>query len=379
MLDNLKETSPKEQVFFTSCDYFKSLLNSIDQAKHKIDLESYIFLRDQLGEKIVEALRRAAQRNVKIRLLIDSAGTPNWNKSFAQQLEKEGVQSRVFHPFPWRSWQWSLSKINTPFLKKFLYLLFNANSRNHRKTCIIDDEIVYLGSFNIRGNHLQEEKWRDTGVRLQNIDITPLNEAFSTAWHHVPMKDRIKSIFHTTDINSTIRLNNSWQRRHFLYKNLLQKIKSATQRIWITNAYFVPDNFLLHKLKTAAQQGIDVRILLPQKSDIPFMPWASSFFYQNLLKSGIRIFEYLPKLLHAKTLIIDDWMLVGSSNLNHRSLLHDLEVDVNIQSQESKRALEQQFLHDLQNAEEIFLLNWQKRPIHQKIIGRLALYLKYWI
>ena len=104
-----------------------------------------------------------------------------------------------------------------------------------------------------------------------------------------------------------------------------------------------------------------------------------TFFYQNLLKSGVRIFEYVPKLLHAKTVIIDDWMLVGSSNLNHRSLLHDLEVDINVQSENSKNALEQQFLNDLQNAEEIFLNSHQKRPLYQKIIGRLVLYLKYWL
>jgi len=405
--DTLETICHKEQLFFSGRDYFTSLLNSINEATHRIDLETYIFQEDHLGKTIAEALTNAAKRKVKVRLLVDGAGTPNWNRIIAEQLKQNGVQNRVFHPLPWRSWQWSLSKINTPFLQKFLYLFFHINSRNHRKTCIIDNKAVYIGSFNIRGNYFdspEQEIWRDTGVCLQNIDFTSINEAFLSAWHHVPIKERLKSIpktfqdiakrsamqhyqnfknkrytSHIININSTIRLNNTWQRRRLLYKNLLQKIRSAKQRIWITNAYFVPDNFLLRRLKAAAQRGLDVRILLPKKADIPFMPWASSFFYQNLLKAGVRIFEYLPKLLHAKTVIIDDWMLVGSSNLNHRSLLHDLEVDVNVQANESKRNLEQQFLDDLQNTEEILLSNWQNRPLRQKIIGRLVLYLKYWI
>lgn len=373
----------QEQIFFKGFDYFKSLLNDIEQATHSIDLETYIFLQDALGQKILAALRAASARKVKVRLLIDGAGTPDWNVELAKQLEQEGIKNRIFHPFPWRSWQWSLSKVNTPFLQKFLYLLFHMNSRNHRKTCIIDNKIAYIGSFNIRGNYFDEtntqEHWRDTGVRLQGLDLAPINEAFVAAWNHFPIKKRISAIFHSINANSIFRLNNTWHRRHFLYNNLLQKIKFCKNRIWITNAYFVPDNFLLKRLKAAAQRKIDVRILLPKKADIAFMPWASSAFYQQLIKTGIRIFEYLPNLLHAKTLIIDDWMLLGSSNLNYRSLLHDLELDVNIQTPETKRALEQQFLIDIKNAEEVHLDYWQKRPWHQRFVGRLVLYIKYLI
>ena len=402
--DGPETISHKEQLFFNGYDYFTALLDSIKKATDCVDLETYIFLQDSLGKKIIDALRHAAQKKVKVRLLIDGAGTPNWDRNISEQLEREGIQNRVFHPLPWRSWQWSLAKINASFLRKFMYLLFHFNSRNHRKTCIIDNKKVFIGSFNIRGDYFdakQQETWRDTGICLHHVDLTAINNAFLSAWDHSSIKKRLKLIFkifqgvinrkrrqlaecaelwqqqHDTD--SIIRLNHTWQWRHFLYKNLLQKIQSAKKKIWITNAYFVPDNFLLRRLRTAAQRGLDVRILLPKNADIPFMPWASSFFYQNLLKSGVRIFEYLPKLLHAKTVIIDDWMLVGSSNLNHRSLLHDLEVDVNVQTEESKRALEAQFLNDLQSAEEILLTNWQKRPLWQKIIGRLVLYLKYWL
>ena len=161
---------------------------------------------------------------------------------------------------------------------------------------------------------------------------------------------------------------------------MLRKIITCRHRIWITNAYFVPDNFLLRRLKEAAGSGVDVRILLPRKSDIAYMPWASSTFYFNLLKAGVRIFEYLPSVLHAKTLVLDDWALIGSSNLNHRSLLHDLEVDVLLSDSEPINCLAKQFLLDLENASEISLSSWQKhRPRYQRWLGRLLLYVKYWI
>src|SRR3989344_6416821 len=148
-------------------------------------------------------------------------------------------------------------------------------------------------------------------------------------------------------------------------------IEKCQKRIWMTNAYFVPDNFLLKALVDAADTGVDVRIILPKKSDLRFMTWASATFHENLLKAGIRIFEYVPSILHAKTLIIDDWVLVGSSNMNYRSLLHDLEVDINVASLTAKKTLEQQFLTDQQACKEIFLKQWMQRPLRQRIMGRL--------
>ena len=109
------------------------------------------------------------------------------------------------------------------------------------------------------------------------------------------------------------------------------------------------------------------------------MPWASSTFYQSLLREGIRIFEYTPSMLHAKYLVLDDWVIVGSSNLNHRSLLHDLEVDVNIKSDQAKQELEEQFLKDTGNSNEVTLQTWKPRPLPIRLMGKLLLYLKYWI
>lgn len=363
-----------EKIFFTGFDYFNELLADVKAAKKSIDLETYIFSVDRLGKKILAALTEAAKRGIAVRILVDGAGTPQWGGTVVRHLEKFGAETRVFHPFPWRLWQWSRSRVHAPALLKMIYLFLKINSRNHRKVCIIDKKIAYIGSFNIL-----QKAWRDTGVRLNNVDLQDILRAFESAWAHIPVQERMRHFFRHIRTNPIIRLNNTWYRRRILHKNLLQRIKRCRKRIWITNAYFVPDNFLLRRLIEAAHLGVDVRILLPQESDVSFMPWTSQAFYESLLKAGVRVFEYTASILHAKTLILDDWMMIGSSNLNYRSLLHDLEVDVNVRLPESKRALEQQFLCDLEQAKEVRLEDRQKRPWHQQVVAWMALYLKYLI
>lgn len=372
-----------EQIYFNGTTYFNALLLDIENAINSIDLETYIFHHDEFSKKILNALIKAAERGVKVRLLVDGAGTPSWGNSLVRKLEKAGGETRIFHPFPWRLWHLSRSHVRFFSILKAIYLLLKINSRNHRKTCNIDRKIAYIGSFNIDICHLTKDcsgkDWRDTGIRLENIELAPLELAFNASWNHIKIHERIRQIFQHVNTDPIIRLNNSRHRRRILYKNLLRRLRNSKQRIWITNAYFVPDNCLLKALTDAAKRGLDVRILLPLKSDVLFMPWTSATFYANLLKVGVRIFEYVPSMLHAKTLILDDWYLIGSSNLNHRSLLHDLEIDVNIHKSESKNLLEQQFLEDLKSSKEIRIEHLHKRRIYQRIIGRVLLYVKYLI
>ncbi|MDR1057644.1 MAG: phospholipase D-like domain-containing protein [Coxiellaceae bacterium] len=383
MVPNSQLVAGGEKVFFAGQDYFTTLLADLKAAKESIELETYIFDLDSLGQRILEVLTEAVKRKVAVRILVDGAGTPQWNGIFVKNLERAGAETRVFHPFPWRLWQWSRSRVRISSLLKAIYLFLKINTRNHRKVCVIDKTIVYVGSFNISQNHLDKnhngKAWRDTGVRLSHVDLRDILQAFESVWTYRPIQERIRHFFHHIRTNPVIRLNNTWYRRRILYKNLLNRIRDCNYRIWITNAYFIPDNFLLRRLIDAAHAGVDVRILLPQESDVSFMPWASQAFYESLLKAGIRIFEYVPSVLHAKTLILDDWMMIGSSNLNSRSLLHDLEVDVNIRSSESKLSLEQQFLIDLKHSKEIHLEDWQKRSWYQRIVGWGLLYLKYLI
>jgi len=373
-----------ETIFTDGGDYFDSLIHDIRQAKESIFLETYIFQRDKLGKQVIEELASAAQRGIKVRVMVDGAGTPWWSTQFARILEKSGATTKVFHPFPWQLWNWSRSVVRVSILTNWIYLLFKINSRDHRKICLIDQQIAYIGSMNISKCHLSTDRggdnWRDTGLRVSGIDLTDLYRAFEVAWDHLPITERLRETFRHVRRNPTIRSNHTRHRRRILYKNLLRKMSTCRTHIWITNAYFVPDNFLLKGLQSAARAGLDVRILLPKKSDIPMMPWASTAFYFNLLKSGVRIFEYMPGILHAKTLLLDDWALIGSSNLNHRSLLHDLEVDILLSDPKSIQSLKDQFLLDLNHARELSLMDWHIiRPRHERWLGRLLLYIKYLI
>lgn len=384
-MDNLTLTTiPAETIFIDGGQYFDSLIKDIHQARQSIALETYIFQRDSLGKQVIEALVAAAKRGIQVRVMVDGAGTPWWSTQFARTIEKAGGTTKVFHPFPWQLWNWSRSVIRASILTNWVYMVFKINSRDHRKVCLIDNQIAYVGSMNISKCHLSLERggdnWRDTGLRLMGADLTDLYRAFDLAWDHLPITERLREAFRQVRRNPTIRSNHTRHRRRILYKNLLRKMSICRHHIWITNAYFVPDNFLLKRLQEAARAGVDVRILLPRKSDIAIMPWASTAFYFNLLKEGVRIFEYMPGILHAKILQLDDWALIGSSNLNHRSLLHDLEVDILLSAPQSIQALEQQFLVDLQNAREISLTDWHiMRPRYQRWLGRLLLYIKYLI
>jgi cardiolipin synthase len=379
---NMSELTAK--IFSGGKAHFEAMLSDIAAAKVSIDLETFIFQKDILGVRVTEHLAAAAKRGVAVRVLVDGVGSPLWSTHFAKQLESAGAETQIYHPFPWQLWDWSRSKVKWPFLLKWIYLLLKVNTRNHRKVCIIDHQIAYIGSFNISRCHLDVEDggdhWRDTSIRLLNVDLSELEKAFNCAWDHQPLTERLRAALRHVRQEPMIRLNHIWHRRRILYKNLLRRISRCKKRIWITNSYFVPDTILLKRLKEAASSGVDVRILLPTKSDVFMMPWASSTFYYSLLKSGVRIFEYLPSVLHAKSLLLDDWGLIGSSNLNHRSLLHDLEVDVNVSHPELIQTLENQFLLDLQNSQEIPLTTWKSfRPYHHRLMGQLVLYLKYWI
>ena len=361
--------------------YFESLLSDISAAKESIDMEVYIFTEDIAGREIADALCAAAERGVHIRILVDGIGTPFWGSGITKKMEKCGIKTRIFHPLPFIISHWGrAAHVPVALIKKIIYLLSNCNSRNHRKIGIIDHQIVYVSSANIISYHLKKEKggeeWRDTTVRLSHIDTTYLQVAFEKVWHRFPFRKKLKIALKQHPI---FNLNYSWYQRRYSYKTLLSKIRSAKKRIWITNAYFVPDIFLLKALCKAAKHGIDIRILLPHQSDVLITSLVAKTFYSILLNSGISIYEYLPSMLHAKILIIDDFFSVGSSNLNSRSFWHDLEINVNIQTEESKKILEEQFLADLKHSQQIDFNYLKKQSWIEKMMGRLLLFFRQWM
>jgi len=369
-------TEIKETVFVDSNQFFTALLRDIDEAVAHIDLETYIYDLDPLGREVAEHLAAASRRGVSVRLLVDGVGSLTSGSALARQLSADGVQVRIFNPLPWNVHHWAWAVPRLPWIVRLQHLLDVMYRRNHRKTCIIDRRIMWIGSFNISRSHLPQEQggqnWRDTAIRLEGVDTENLQNAFNSTWEN----DR-SLIPRRTFSPEAIRLNHMHRRK--LRIDLLRRMARTSSRVWITNAYFVPSNLLLRHLKKAARRGVDVRILLPGTSDVFFMPLVSAMFYRNLLTAGVRIYEYADGILHAKLMILDDWMTVGSTNIDYISLYHNLEVEAVVALPQTKKVLEDQFLHDLTRAEEIAIDHLPQYPRWKKILGQILLSLKRWL
>ena len=356
------------KLYFDGDSYFSDLLQEFNQASESIWLELYIFELDRLGDRVLCALELAASRGLKVRILLDAFGSINSITAIRTRIKNSNIDLAVFHPLPWnKTGSWTR--------------LFK---RTHRKIFLIDSKIAFLGGINVNEAELTEfsgeQAWLDAGVRLEGQAIKQIQDSMQLVW---PRKEALaKKIYfrflmrQSFSSGPDILINITRKLRRLRNKLIYKKIRQAEARVLITTAYFVPNKEILSAFKTAAAKKIDVRILLPTWTDVPFMPWAAHAFYGPLLKAGIRVFEYTPRMLHSKTIVIDDWATVGSSNFNHRSLQHDLEIDAVLTSSANIKQLADRFEIDLGCAKEILLENLGARPWWQRLIGRLVLLVK---
>ena len=384
-------TSPSwsgEKLYFRGDDYFRDLLKAIHQARSTIDFETYIFEKGRLGDLVVSALARAAKRGVQVRLLVDGIGSPDFAFQYGASLEKSGARFRSYRYltdfFAARGWKGFLALFRT------LRRLWGwGQHRDHRKLCILDGREVWLGSFNVSDLHLEgvrgPQAWRDTGMRLQGVRAPVFALAFQLAWEErasAPWSfSRGKSLLRQVEqgvLEGPVRLNVTLRLRRLFNRRLASRLIGAKKKIWLTTPYFLPTRPLFRALLKSVRQGCDVRLLLPGPSDVPMVRWASMVFYPRLLRAGCRIFEYQGRVLHAKSLLVDGLSYVGSSNLNHRSLLHDLEIIVLPQKKASLRALERQFEADLRHSREASLDELAGRPFWSKMLSALFFQFRYW-
>ena len=382
----------KEKIYFRGDDYFRDVLKAVQTARKNVDVETYIFEPGRLGDQMADALIRAQRRGVRVRLLVDGIGSPDFLAHYGPRLEKGRVQYRIY-----RSWPTFFSSIFHRFrffqpVQSFRYALSTFNSgkhRDHRKQYIVDGQKVWIGSFNVSDWHSQQVKgkavWRDTGIGLSGVHSLVFQLAFHVAWedpwpHHFAHTYRHSLIqWLTKDVEgSPIRMTASRKLRRLFRKELLQRIASARRRIWLITPYFVPTGPLLRGLVRAAKRGCDVRLILPGQSDVPMVRWVSMTYFPSLLKAGCRISEFQDRVLHAKTILVDSWSMVGSSNLDYRSLRKDLEVNVVPQEKKSLQYLTQQFEKDLVHCREIGLAELKQRPLWGRMLSSIFFHFRYW-
>jgi cardiolipin synthase len=338
---------------------FPAMLSAIRQAKRNINLEFYIYWDGEIGRQFAEALAERARAGVHVKVILDAVGSAEMSQSLIDFLARNGVDLEWYHPLRW-------------------YTLSRVNHRTHRKLLVVDGRVGFSGGVGIadewQGDADAPNHWRETVARVEGPVVTQMQFAFLDNW----VKSRGELLTgldyfptvkpagnHLTQViksspsegSSTVKL---------LY---VVSIVSAVKSIWISNAYFVPDADTLRALETAVRRGVDVRVIVPgEHIDVPIARQASRMHYEHLLQRGIRIWEYKPTMMHAKTMVVDGiWTTIGSSNFDDRSFRLNDEVNVNIYDEGIAAQMEAMFLEDLTRSEQITSRKWRRRPFFAKV------------
>jgi cardiolipin synthase len=349
-------------ILFTEGDeLYASMLSSIASAERSIRLESYILADDEVGHRFAEALIERARAGIEVRVLVDAAGSLFWGSgSLGRSLRSEGLPVRYFHAWSWRA-------------------PFRYNRRDHRKLLVIDEKQLYLGGFNIHRESSRsifgEGRWRDTHVCVFDSLAADGAEMFDAFWQgRLNLLPKYKSSVSALIPNNT---NVCRQPLHCIY---MDRFKRAEKSIFLTTPYFVPDHRTMRALESAGRRGVDCRLLVPRKNDVWLTQWAARAAYANLLKAGVRIYEYLPRMLHAKTALVDgSWATIGTANMDYRSFFINYELNLVTRNFELCRQLNEQFEKDLSEAEEISPSRWMSRHWGHHVTETVGWMARHWL
>lgn len=355
------------RLLYNGEEFFETLKEKLLAAEKHIHMEFYIFEDDIIGNEIKEILIQKAYSGVEVRFIYDDFGSMGIRNSFVSDMRNHGVQA-----FPFQ-------KI------RFIQLANRLNYRNHRKIVVIDGAVAFVGGINIcdkynnnTGNALY---WRDTHLMIKGYSAQSLQQVFLSDWNHCSTEDLTVSKFYFPDLDVKIDDANFVQivssgpdsdLPHILY-SFLQAINLAEKEILITTPYYIPDISLQEMMRIAALSGLDVRLLVPHIGDSRIVSIAAQSFYEELLQSGVRIFQYKKGFIHAKTLVTDRKLCsVGTANFDSRSFDLNFEVVAMIYDTATASQLADKFYEDLKDAEEIRLEVWRNRPKMTQFLERIA-------
>lgn len=374
-----------EEIFTDGDQYFDHMIKDIDEAQNYITVEVYIFNDDPLGRRIADHLIKAHKRGVKVQIIVDGVGSYTFFKRLNDVFNKQGIMVKMYNPLPfYHPLYGELNPVRK--LKIFRARLWRINRRNHRKIITIDQNIMYTGSFNITAEptrFYEGKPWKDMGVRVTGEQVRFAILNFKKNWK---LRDyyRYKKQFRKENEkginwrNSPLLLNHTLFMKRFFLKSFLKRIDQAQERVWLMTPYFIPKRRMIRALGRAAKRGVDVRILISLNTDIKFFIWLQYFYYPYLLGKGVKIFQYTETVLHAKNYIIDDFMTIGSTNLNHRSFIHDLEVDLVILEEGNKKQVTDHFIASTLSQNSITLEALKLRPLWDRALSRFFFFFKYW-
>lgn len=327
-------------------DLYRDMLDAIRQAKHRVFFETFIWKSDEVGQQFKHALIEAAARGVEVYVVWDE---------FANL-----VVSRNFFRFP------KLPRLHVkPHRLISLSLrLPRQSGRDHRKLMVVDNDVAFVGGYNI--GSLYATNWRDTHARVTGDIVSDLQNAFIDYWNLFPRRRKPR----IPDTGGLV-----WQPNIRVYRNIpktlvytirgmyMEAIDRATQRVYLTHAYLIPDSDLVRTLLDATSRGVDVRIIVPAESNHIVADWLSRGFYSQLLRGGVRLFLYQGAMVHAKTACIDgQWSTIGTANIDRLSLHGNYEINLEIFSDDVASQMEEVFAIDSSNCRELTLEQWHRRP-----------------
>jgi cardiolipin synthase len=332
---------------------FAAMLDVIDRARETVVLESYMIVSDSVGERFSVALLAAAARGVKVRVIADWAGSRETTRAFWRTLREGGVDVRIF---------------NKPGFRRWLGLL----PRDHRKVLVADEEVCVTGGIGLAevwSGFVKRKKrapWRDTAVLIRGPAAMDMARAFETMWkranfeerraarRHVIRRARNSGTIPGQAVGAVVGIIEGEPWRLRVARALQIQSVSAEKAIWIASAYFYPSSAEIEALCGAALDGVDVRVLVPSKYDHPWVRMLTRSVYKQLLRNGVRIWEWNGIMMHAKTSVIDGrWVRVGSTDFNPLGVAINYELDAVIESKELGNEAEAMFLHDLEESTEI--------------------------
>ena len=351
------------EIFTDGDSKFRALKRDLRNARTLIQIQYYIFLDDRIGMEISEILMEKAREGVAVKVMYDHVGSFSAKRSFFKKMQESGVDT---HPF---------------FKVTFPQLANRINWRNHRKIVIIDSSIGYIGGMNIADRYVYGTEdgmpWRDTHFRLKGDIVESLMYSFAIDWNFLKKHPELPhvdpdpaKIENTTGVQLvTSGPTGNWNNLSMVF---LKAIASARRTILIQTPYFLPTDALLSALQAASLSKVDVRIMIPEKTDSVLLHYASFSYVTQCLKAGIKVYLYEPGMLHSKTMIVDDgFVTAGSTNFDFRSFENNFECNLMIYDADLNRKMRDIFFDDLKKCRKLSLVKWRKRPLGQRFLESL--------
>jgi cardiolipin synthase len=352
---------------------FPAMLAAIAAARASVCLETYILRDDRTGRLFADALAERARAGVEVSLLYDAWGS-SVSGAYVDALQRAGVRTLAYHPIR--------------FSGQRREILGRIAHRDHRKALVVDSRVGFTGGINLSDDYAPVEEggggWRDTHLRIEGPAAVELEYFFLNTWRRAggaPVDERRYGGGRRRADPLVSVLSSHLRRSRADIKGAYRDaIRGARQRIWITNAYFLPQIRLLRDLADAARRGVDVRVMVAGTTDVRAVLYASRSIYEVLLGAGVQLYEWEGRVLHAKTAVVDGrWATVGSSNLDQQSLRQNLEVNAIVRHAAFAEALERMFMADLGSCREINAERWQHRPAWLKAASWGAYLFKRWL